>query len=91
MIVSRTDPSGSVTSPTGTVCREGPLFDPTPKAGPASAELDFPGRLAEQRAERGRIDAIRRHDGLNHSQFQSCVQLVDYDVNPASPYKPHRQ
>jgi hypothetical protein len=28
--------------------------------------------------------------GASHRQAQSCVQDVDYDVNPASPYKPRR-
>ncbi|HLW92865.1 MAG TPA: hypothetical protein VKS78_16405 [Roseiarcus sp.] len=26
--------------------------------------------------------------GASHTRFQSCVQIVDFDVNPASPYKP---
>jgi hypothetical protein len=28
--------------------------------------------------------------GASHRQAQSCVQVVEYDVNPASPYKPRR-
>jgi hypothetical protein len=29
--------------------------------------------------------------GSNHGQPQSCVEDVDLDVNPASPYKPRRR
>ena len=28
--------------------------------------------------------------GSNHSQRQSCVDTVDFDVNPLSPYRPRR-
>jgi hypothetical protein len=28
------------------------------------------------------------HGGERHSQRQSCVAIVDYDVNPLSPYNP---
>ena len=28
------------------------------------------------------------HSGGTHSQAQSCVQVVDYDVNPDSPFNP---
>jgi hypothetical protein len=28
--------------------------------------------------------------GSSHSQPQGCVEVVDLDVNPASPYKPKR-
>jgi hypothetical protein len=31
------------------------------------------------------------HSGDRHSQAQSCVKVVDLDVNPASPYKPKRR
>ena len=30
------------------------------------------------------------HAGDNHSQPQGCVDVVDLDVNPASPYNPKR-
>jgi hypothetical protein len=29
--------------------------------------------------------------GTSHSQPQGCVDVVDLDVNPASPYKPKRR
>jgi len=29
--------------------------------------------------------------GSSHSQPQGCVEVVDLDVNPASPYKPKRR
>ena len=28
------------------------------------------------------------HSGGSHSQAQSCVDVVDYDVNPDSPFNP---
>ena len=28
------------------------------------------------------------HSGGGHSQAQSCVEIVDYDVNPESPFNP---
>jgi hypothetical protein len=28
------------------------------------------------------------HSGSSHTQPQGCVEIVDLDVNPASPYKP---
>jgi hypothetical protein len=28
------------------------------------------------------------HTGSSQTRFQSCVQIVDFDINPASPYKP---
>ena len=31
------------------------------------------------------------HAGSNHRQPQGCVEDVDLDVNPASPYSPRRQ
>ena len=31
------------------------------------------------------------HAGDSHSQRRSCVQLVDIDVNPHSPYDPKRR
>ncbi|MBX9846927.1 MAG: hypothetical protein K2Z80_34480 [Xanthobacteraceae bacterium] len=31
-----------------------------------------------------------RLSGSSHSQPQGCVEVVDLDVNPASPYKPKR-
>jgi hypothetical protein len=31
------------------------------------------------------------HAGEGHSQPQGCVEIVDLDVNPASPYNPKRR
>jgi hypothetical protein len=31
------------------------------------------------------------HAGENHMQRQSCVQIVDLDINPDSPYSPQRR
>lgn len=31
------------------------------------------------------------HTGERHTQPQDCVQIVDLDVNPESPYKPKRR
>jgi len=31
------------------------------------------------------------HAGASHRQPQSCVEIVDLDVNPDSPYRPRRQ
>jgi BrnA antitoxin of type II toxin-antitoxin system len=31
------------------------------------------------------------HAGDSHNQPQDCVEIVDLDVNPASPYKPGRR
>jgi hypothetical protein len=31
------------------------------------------------------------HAGTSHSQPQGCVEIVDLDVNSASPYSPHRR
>ena len=31
------------------------------------------------------------HAGDSHSQPQGCVEIVDLDVNPASPYNPKRR
>jgi hypothetical protein len=31
------------------------------------------------------------HSGSSHSQPQGCVEIVDLDVNPLSPYKPKRR
>lgn len=32
----------------------------------------------------------RRYSGDRHSQPQGCVEEVDLDINPASPYRPKR-
>ncbi|HYX03273.1 MAG TPA: hypothetical protein VE963_14385 [Reyranella sp.] len=42
-----------------------------------------------------RTSNIELHDGRwyagsSHQQAQKCVDVVDLDVNPASPYKPRR-
>ena len=31
------------------------------------------------------------HAGSSHQQPQSCVEVVDLDVNPSSPYEPRRR
>jgi hypothetical protein len=31
------------------------------------------------------------HAGSSHTQRQPCVETVDIDVNPSSPYSPRRQ
>jgi hypothetical protein len=31
------------------------------------------------------------HAGSSHTQPQGCVEIVDLDVNPSSPYKPKRR
>jgi hypothetical protein len=31
------------------------------------------------------------HAGSSHTQRQPCVETVDIDVNPSSPYRPRRQ
>jgi hypothetical protein len=31
------------------------------------------------------------HSGSSHQQPQSCVEVVDLDVNPSSPYEPRRR
>jgi hypothetical protein len=31
------------------------------------------------------------HGGSGHSQAQACVEIVDLDVNPLSPYDPKRR
>jgi hypothetical protein len=43
-----------------------------------------------------KVSDVRLRDGpwlagSNHSQPQGCVEVVDLDVNPASPYKPKRR
>jgi len=43
-----------------------------------------------------KVEDIRLRDGLwhtgdNHSQPQGCVETVDFDVNPNSPYHPKRR
>ena len=30
----------------------------------------------------------RWHSGSEHSEAQHCMKMVEYDVNPASPYSP---
>ncbi len=31
------------------------------------------------------------HAGSSHNRPQSCVEIVELDVNPASPYRPRRK
>jgi hypothetical protein len=33
----------------------------------------------------------RWHSGKSHERSQSCVEIVDLDVNPSSPYNPRRR
>ncbi len=33
----------------------------------------------------------RWHAGARHTQPQGCVEVVDLDVNPSSPYEPKRR
>jgi hypothetical protein len=41
-----------------------------------------------EEVEDARLIAGRWHAGTEHSQSQSCMKMVEYDVNPASPYNP---
>jgi hypothetical protein len=43
-------------------------------------------KLAEVRD--ARLATGRWHAGSEHSEAQSCMKMVEYDVNPASPYNP---
>jgi hypothetical protein len=43
-----------------------------------------------------KVSAAQLHDGLwrtgsSHTQPQGCVEIVDLDVNPLSPYQPKRR
>jgi hypothetical protein len=38
-----------------------------------------------------RLRAGRWHSGVSHRRPQACVEIVDLDVNPASPYRPRRR
>lgn len=43
-----------------------------------------------------KVSAAQLHDGLwrtgsSHTQPQGCVEVVDLDVNPLSPYQPKRR
>jgi hypothetical protein len=38
-----------------------------------------------------RLRAGEWHSGDGHSQPQGCVEIVDVDVNPESPYSPRRR
>jgi hypothetical protein len=31
------------------------------------------------------------HEGAGHSRQQTCVEIIDLDVNPLSPYRPKRR
>jgi hypothetical protein len=31
------------------------------------------------------------HAGTQHRSHQTCVEIVDFDVNPESPYRPQRR
>jgi hypothetical protein len=39
----------------------------------------------------GELRDGRWHSGSGHRQPQSCVDIVDLDVNPESPYEPRRR
>jgi hypothetical protein len=45
----------------------------------------FLSRVSEVRLREGAW-----HTGDGHARPQGCVEIVDLDVNPASPYKPKR-
>jgi hypothetical protein len=38
-----------------------------------------------------RLREGRWHSGERHARPQSCVEIVDLDVNPSSPYNPRRR
>ena len=60
----------------GGATSEGPLVQPDWKCF----------RLAL--VENPRLIAGRWHAGTEHSQAQHCMKMVEYDVNPNSPYAP---
>lgn len=46
-------------------------------------------RLAKARAVRLRDGPL--YKGSSHQRAQSCVEVVDLDINPQSPYRPRRR
>jgi hypothetical protein len=62
-------------------------FGGSTSAGPVSP----PGAWKCFRLAEVRDIALRDgpwHDGARHSASQSCMKMVEYDVNPDSPYAP---
>jgi hypothetical protein len=63
-------------------------------AGSSSSELPPAGEwrcLRLARVEDVELREGRWHAGSSHRQPQGCVEVVDFDVNPASPYDPMRR
>jgi hypothetical protein len=63
-------------------------------AGGSSTRLPPDGdwkcfRLAK--VSRARLRAGPWHTGIRHGRRQQCVEDVDLDVNPTSPYRPRRR
>ena len=47
--------------------------------------------LSLSKASEVQLGKSEWHWGPSHTQQQSCVKDVDYDVNPESPYSPRRR
>jgi hypothetical protein len=63
-------------------------------AGESSSKLPRGGQwrcLLLSEASNVELRSGRWHAGSSHRQPQSCVDIVDLDVNPASPYEPQRR
>ncbi len=60
----------------GGTTSEGPLLKPDWKCFSL-------GKIKDARLIDGRW-----HSGSEHSQSQHCMKMVEYDVNPNSPYRP---
>jgi hypothetical protein len=43
------------------------------------------------KVRKARLRSGRWHSGTTHNRPQGCVEDVDLDVNPASPYRPRRK
>ena len=63
-------------------------------AGQSSGRLPPGGQWKCLRLSKARDVQLRDgpwHTGYRHMQRQSCVEMVDLDVNPDSPYHPARR
>lgn len=63
-------------------------------AGESSRKLPRGGQwrcLLLSEARNVELREGRWHSGASHQQPQSCVDIVDIDVNPESPYEPRRR
>jgi hypothetical protein len=63
-------------------------------AGESSSSLPRGGQwrcLLLSEVSNGELRDGRWHSGSGHRQPQSCVDIVDLDVNPESPYEPRRR